>query len=174
MNKFSTFLLIWALTFIPLSNQLFAEEKEGTVANFTLRDMEGKTFNLTDHLGQKIILINFWATWCIPCQQEFPHLEKLNKKYNADELLILAITVDNASSISRVKPFIKGRHYSFTVLLDTESQVINRFNPKIALPFTLIIDQHKSVVFQHEGYKTGDELEVEKVVTELLKKEIKS
>ncbi|MBN2384439.1 TlpA family protein disulfide reductase [bacterium] len=144
----------------------------GTVTNFTLKDMDGNTFNLKDHLGTKVILLNFWATWCIPCRQEFPHLEKLHRKYGQDGFLMLAIDRDDASTRSRVKPFIKSSRYTFKVLLDTDSQVINRFNPKVDLPYSVLIDKKGNVVYQHDGYQAGDELKLEELIKKHLAEEV--
>lgn len=142
----------------------------GTVTNFTLKDINSKTFHLDDYLGKKVIVMSFWATWCIPCQHEMPNLEKLHKKYKKDDLLVIALSIDKSNTLSRVKPYIKRHRYTFTVLLDKKSQVLNLFNPKVVVPFTIVVGMDKKVKYQHEGYQIGDEVELEKLVKKLLKK----
>lgn len=164
--KFVTGTFIIFSLFFLIAGPLHATDE--SVANFTLRDMNGKLFNLSSSLGKKVILINFWATYCIPCKQEFPHLEELHKKYKDDDFLLLAISTDKSSTISRVKPYIKKNKFTFTVLLDSDSQVVNRFNPKMALPYSVIIGKDGKVKFQNEGYKQGDEVAMEKLIQELL------
>jgi len=146
-----------------------AKAAGGTIINFSLRELDGEMFNIRDVLGKKVILLNFWATWCIPCQQEFPHLEKLHQKYGTDDFLMLAINCDSPSTFSRVRPFIKRHNYTFKVLMDMGSQVVNQFNPKVTLPFSVLIDKNKKVVYQHDGYQSGDEKKLEELIKNLVR-----
>lgn len=142
----------------------------GEVADFVLKDVDGRSHALSDFLGQKVILISFWATWCEPCKKEMDQLQVLYEAHAADGLMILSISMDEPETQGDVRPFVKQRGFTYPVLLDTESQVTNQFNPRRAAPYSLIIDRNEKTSWTHEGYVPGDEKKVEAAVLEALGK----
>lgn len=134
---------------------------------FSLRDINGKQVSLADYKDQ-VVLMSFWATWCGPCKEEMPHLQKLYEAKKDEGFVVLSISTDDARSASKVKPWIKKNQYTFPVLLDKESKVIAQYNPSKTLPFTVIVDQKGAIVKVHSGYNPGDEKELEEVVVGLL------
>ncbi len=154
-------LLCLALTLWPSAMSAGQE----TVPDFELPTIDGARFKMRDLVGKKIVVMNFWATWCIPCRREMIHLQKLYDDYRARGLEILAISIDDASRVSQVKPFIKRYKYTYPVLLDTDSLIIKKFQPQAEIPFALLIDRQGRIVRRFQGYKPGDE--------EVLKSEVK-
>ena len=138
-----------------------------TAPDFALRDTANQEVRLSSLKG-KVVILNFWATWCGPCQGEMPHLETMYKKYKHQGLEVVAVSADDARSASRVKPMVKSKGYTFTVLLDKETEVVAQYNPRKELPYTVIIDQQGNVSYRHAGYTAGDELTLEAKVKELL------
>ncbi len=136
-------------------------------SDFTLRDIGGASVTLSDLEG-KVVVMSFWATWCGPCKEEMPHLQKMLTERKDKGLEVLSISTDDARSASRVKPFIKKNGYSFTVLLDRDSTVIGTYNPSKTLPYTVVVDQAGNVVKRHSGYNPGDENELIALIDELL------
>ena len=135
--------------------------------DFTLRDIHGQSVTLSEFEG-KVVLMSFWATWCGPCKEEMPHLQKLHTDKKDDGLEVLSISTDDARSVSQVKPYIKKNGYDFTVLLDKDSSVIGSYHPAKTLPFTVVVDQQGNIAKVTHGYNPGDEVELEKVVDSLL------
>ena len=82
---------------------------------------------------------------------------------------LLGISTDSEKSVAKVKPFIKTKNYTFTVLLDTNSEVARSYYAR-AVPYTVIIDQNGNIVYSHIGYKKGDELIVKEIIGKLVKK----
>lgn len=95
---------------------------QGTLApNFTLKNLQGKTVDLSSFRGQ-VVLVNFWATWCPPCLQEMPSMEKLQTLMAGEKFVMLAINVEEDGE-DNVRHFLKGNPHSFPILLDSEAEV---------------------------------------------------
>lgn len=137
-----------------------------SVPDFSLKRLDGSTFNISDHIGKKVIVIDFWATWCKPCKKLLKHLNKIYLK-NKDSVEVLAISTDDSSAVTKVDSYIKGKGYKFTVLLDPDGKVVRMFNPSRKVPFTVIIDKKGNIAFSHTGYMPGYEKELRKKIKKL-------
>jgi peroxiredoxin len=158
------------LMLLGLSSLISAQDSEVTeteAANFVLENIEGDIVELNEYIGEGPILISFWATWCKPCKEELPHVQELLEKYEEKGLTVFAISTDSEKSVAKVKPYIKSHNYTFEVLLDTNSEVARSYYVR-SVPFTLIIDQAGKVVYQQLGYRKGDEIKVEEVISKLI------
>lgn len=140
---------------------------KGTASDFTLRTIDNESFTLSEHKGE-VLLLSFWATWCGPCKEEMPHLDKLYKKHKDAGFTVVSISSDDARTASRVKPFIRSKGFSFPVVLDKDSTVTGVYNPAKTLPYTVVIGRDFQVRLDHSGYNPGDEEEIAKLVEELL------
>ena len=135
--------------------------------DFTLRDLGKKKVTLSDLRG-KVVLINFWATWCQPCQAEMPHLQAIYDEFKGKGFEILSISIDEARDASKVKPLIKRGKYTFPVLLDKKTQVIPLYNPEQTLPYNALVDKEGKLVWTKLSYAPGEEkLLREKVMEQL-------
>lgn len=136
-----------------------------TAPDFTLRTLDGPNMRLQEQRG-KVVLVNFWATWCGPCRKEMPHLNRIADKYRASGLVMLGVNVDddvrNAADVA-AKLGVK-----FPVLLDTDKKVSKLYD-LATMPSTLVIDRNGRVRFLHRGYQDGYEEAYDKQVRELLK-----
>jgi peroxiredoxin len=135
--------------------------------DFSLRDLAEKTHTLAQYKG-KVVLLNFWATWCGPCQVEMPHLQKLHTDFSAKGLVILGISADEARDKSKVKPLITGKGITYPVLLDPTRVVVGQYNPTSILPYNVIVDRTGAIAKQHSGYNPGDELTLRAEIEALL------
>jgi len=140
-----------------------------SLPDFSLKEIDGTQFSISDVLGKKIIIIDFWATWCKPCKKLLKKLDELGHKFR-DQVIVLAISTDESSSFARIESFVKSRRYRFTVLLDPDSSVSGIFNPAGTIPYTMIIDLNKKIVFTHTGYVPGFEKKIREKVIELTDK----
>src|SRR5262245_5309389 len=132
----------------------------GSAPDFSLPSLEGQTVHLSDYLGKKVVLIDFWSTTCDPCLAEMPHLVELYKKNKDKGFVVLAISIDGPESRAQVSSVAHDKEMIFPVLLDEETTVVAKYNPKRELPFSVLIGKNGSIVRKHGGYQPGDEKEL--------------
>ena len=147
-------------------NQL--KPKEGYLApKFTLRNLRGNLEGLDDHAG-KVIVVNFWATWCAPCVKEMPSFETLYRRFRSQGLTVLAVSLDKDRS-AKVQEFVDKYKLSFPVLLDTEG-VAEKLYPSFTIPFTYVLDKQGRVAARIDGAKDWESPETFKAIEYLLNK----
>ncbi len=129
--------------------ELEADDQKRQQADFTLTDLEGKPWSRKSLAG-KVVLVNFWATWCPPCRKEMPDLESLYKQFKKQGLVILAISDED---VSKVKPFIAEQGVSYTVLLDPGRKVNTLFHV-MGIPKTFIYDRSGKLVAESIDMRT--------------------
>jgi peroxiredoxin len=106
--------------------------------DFSLLDLHGKKVGLKQFRG-KIILLNFWATWCGPCKEEMPFLEILHQQFKEKDFVVVTVSVDYEEA-KLVREFVNKQRYTFPVLLDPKCEVLDLFEVK-GIPTTFIIDK---------------------------------
>ncbi len=111
----------------------------------------GVNINLADLKG-RIVLINFWASWCAPCRDELPKLDELYQKYKEQGVIVLGINVD--ADIDQAMKFLQKVPVIFPVLLDTDNQVLEQYHVE-AMPTTFLIDRRGVIHSMHQGYREG-------------------
>jgi peroxiredoxin len=140
----------------------------GAAPDFTLPTLDGKTVHLSDFTGKNVVLLDFWSTTCDPCMMEMPHLVELYKQHKDEGLVVLAVSLDGPESRALVSSVVNDKGMVFPVLLDEETTVVARYDPKREMPFAVVIDRNGSIVHKRGGYSPGDEktlaAEVEKAL----------
>jgi len=142
-----------------------AEPLSGDAASFSLTDLAGNSHELSEWRG-KLVLINFWATWCGPCRTEMPGIERLWQRYRDQGLVILAISVDEGME-RRIATFVKRLNLSLPILLDPESKVADHYQVS-GLPHSVLIDQEGHLIAQIIGERQWDSPEAYQLIEQLL------
>lgn len=137
----------------------------GVAPDFTLRTLDGRNLRLQEQRG-RVVLVNFWATWCGPCRVEMPHLNRLHDKYRAAGLVLLGVNVDEDPRAAAGVAAKLG--VQFPVLLDTD-KAVSRLYDLNSMPSTVLIDRDGKVRYLHRGYRDGYENTYEQQIRELLK-----
>lgn len=155
-------ILFASLLLVGIAN---ASSIQGKAPNFTLKSNTGKNIKLSELRGQ-VVLLNFWASWCGPCRQEMPLLEKLQQRYNALGFTVLGVNVEEDPSKART--LLKDISVTFPILFDTQNTVSKQYKVS-AMPSTVMIDRDGNMRYLHKGYKPGDEAQYKKWVKQLIK-----
>lgn len=134
--------------------------------DFAVPGLAGGTVALRDHTG-KVVFLNFWATWCPPCKQEMPSMERLYRRYRARGFTILALSID-AGSASTVASFAKGLGLTFPIGLDSKLEVANRYTVR-GLPASFLIDRSGQTVAIALGPRDWDSRAAHAAIEALLK-----
>jgi peroxiredoxin len=132
--------------------------------DFTLKTTTGKNLRLAELRGE-VVLVNFWATWCGPCRQEMPLLEKLHQKYKDLGFVMLGINVE--ADTSGMEKYLKDVPVSFPILNDGTNSVAKMYGVD-GMPNTVIIDRNGVVRHVHRGYKPGYEAKYEQQIKQLV------
>lgn len=158
-------LLVLAAVFFTVS--AYAQK---TLPSANVKTLEGQTINVQE-LGKtgKITVISFWATWCSPCKKELDaimdYYDEWQEKYGIE---LVAISVDDARSAAKVPGMVKEKGWKYRILLDPAKELQTAANIQ-AVPHTYVLDQNGVIIFEHNGYTPGDELELEDLFKELKK-----
>ena len=159
------FLIIGLIFVFALAYNVTAQNIGSTAPQFTLKDINGKNVSLNDYKG-KVIILDFWATWCPPRREEIPDFIALQNEYGKKGLQIIGISVDR-DGIKSVKPFYENMKMNYPVLL-TDGNVESNYGDIRAIPTTFIVDKKGSIAKKYIGFQP--KAVFEKDIKELLGK----
>jgi peroxiredoxin len=137
----------------------------GIAPDFTLRSAAGPNLRLHEQRGN-VVMVNFWATWCGPCRQELPHLNRIYEKYRASGFVLLGVNIDADPRLAVSMAERMG--LKFPLLLDGDKKV-GKLYELSSMPSTVVIDRDGRVRHVHLGYQDGLEVTYDKQVRELVK-----
>jgi len=127
--------------------------------------INGQKVDLEQWKG-KVVMVNFWATWCGPCQQEMPLLDQMYKKYKPAGFTLIGVNVDKEAPA--VKDLMARKPVSFPVLLDPANEVSKAYHVN-EMPSSVIIDRKGEIRYIHRGYRPGDENEYQDRIRQLIR-----
>lgn len=133
--------------------------------DFTLPQLDGKPLTLSSYRG-KVVLLDFWATWCVPCREEIPHFVELQDKYRDQALQIVGISMDD--SVDPVRPFAQHFHMNYPVVMGN-AKIGDEYGGVLGLPIAFLLDREGRIVKKHIGATAPDVFERE--INSLLSKQ---
>lgn len=159
-----------ALMVLLVSSSCTKEKKqaiEGDEApDFTLSDINGSDVRMSDLRG-KVVLIEFWATWCPPCRESIPAMNEIYKRYNEKGLVILGISVDKGQNVAEdLRAFVREYSILYPVLIDSKN--INNLYGVYSIPTTFLIDKDRKVILKNIGFSPELEDKLSKEIERLL------
>ena len=138
---------------LPATATAAAEEK---APDFTLEDLHGSEVTLSDVLADGPVILDFWATWCKPCLEALPALQALSDEFADEGLTILAVSIDDPRSRSKIGSTMRSLGVDLQVLLDQDKTAASLYRVT-SVPATYLIDRDGIVVYSHRGYRDGDD-----------------
>ncbi len=142
--------------------------------DFTMKDVDGKDVRLSDYKG-KVILLDFWATWCGPCKYEIPGFVELQEKYGKQGLQVIGVSVDD--TVEKLRPFIKQFNINYPILQGLgHDDVQDAYGPIIGIPINVLISRDGRICGKHMGLPPtkSSKQPLEKAVKEIFEEEIKA
>lgn len=135
-----------------------AEKDRKPAADFTLKDVNGRTVRLSDYRG-KVVLLNFWATWCGPCKIEIPWFMQFEQELKDRGFAVLGVAMDD-EGWDAVKPYIEQHKINYRIVLGNDS-VADTYGGVDALPTTFLIDRDGRIAAKHQGLVSRSEYQNE-------------
>lgn len=130
-----------------------------------LEDQNGNPVRLSA-LRNKVVLVDFWASWCGPCREEMPVLERFHQEYADDGLVIVGVNIDREQG--NMRRFLRRTPVSFRIVHDGSHQVADRYQPP-RMPSSYLIDKRGVIRYVHAGFRSGDADAMEREIQQLLR-----
>ena len=141
----------------PYSAPLNAATQESKLADFETQLLNGESFQLSNQKG-KVVLLNIWATWCPPCEEETPDLVELYEKYQDKDVEFLGISIDEQGE-SVVQPFVEKYDVNYPITID-DGTIMDKYGPLMGVPTTYLIDKEGNLRYFATGAVTKKEIEL--------------
>ena len=152
---------------VALAAPAFGAEAGDRAIDFTLKDMKGQSVKLSSLRG-KVVVLDFWASWCVPCKKELPALDGLAKRYAAEKKDVVIVAVNIDKDRAKAQKFLANAKVSLRCALDPDGGVASRYDLP-TMPTSFVIDKKGIIRHVHAGYSPGDENRLAKEIEALLK-----
>lgn len=160
--------LSFLILFLGVATFTFGQDE---VPSVEVKTLEGQSVNIQEYAKNgKITVLNFWATWCSPCKRELDAISDVYEDWQDDyNMELLAISIDNARTFTRVKGMVEAKGWDYEVLSDIKRELQQALNFQ-DVPYTFVIDADGKIAYTHSGYNPGDEDELEEKLKDLYEK----
>lgn len=148
-----------SIFFLFVSAALFAQKQ---VPDVKLKTLKKQTVSLHAALKDAdYTVLSFWATWCAPCKRELNTIAEVYEDWQKDyHMQLIAVTIDDQRMLGKVPAMVAANWWEYPILADEDSALRNAINVT-SIPRTFIVDRQGNILYDHNGYKPGDELELE-------------
>jgi len=165
MNKKTLFSFLAIALFTTVS---FAQNR--ALPNKDVKTLDGSNFNITnlENNGNPIV-ISFWATWCKPCKKELNNIAEVYEDWQEETgVKLIAISIDNTRSMTKVSPYVNASDWDYEVYLDPNRDLARAMGIS-TVPHTFLLNGKNKIVWQHKGYVDGDEEELLEQIEKIAK-----
>ena len=149
---------------------IFSKEttNENIIPNLKLKMLDGSKTTIHELEKDGPIMIDFWATWCVPCKKVMKFLDQYHQEYADKGFKVLMINQDTPRSIGKVKSYIRSQNHQFLVSLDPNKALAKKLNG-LVMPTLILVDKGGAIKWRHQGYVPGEEVEIQKQIEDLIK-----
>jgi len=170
--KKSVLAFVLALVFVSPSFSQVIQTKEASKTNLpavNIKTLDGQTINTSEIQNDgKPIIISFWAMWCVNCLKELNAIQEVYPEWQKETgVKLIAISIDDAKSVDKVKPFVNGKNWDFEIYLDENKDFYRALNIN-QIPHTFLINGNREIVWQHVTYTEGSEEDLFKLVKKII------
>jgi len=144
-----------------------ADESTNLIPDLKIKLLDGSKVSLHELVEEGPLMIDFWATWCVPCKKVMKYLDQYNQEYQSQGFKVLMINTDSPRSIGKVKSYIRSQKHTFKVGLDPNKVISKKLNG-LVMPTLILVDKGGEIKWRHQGYLPGEEVEIEKQIKLLL------
>ena len=154
---------------------LSAQDMElgSTIPDLKIKLLDGKTTTIHTMVEEGPLMIDFWATWCVPCKRVMKYLDQYHQDYEEQGFKVLMINQDTPRSLGKVKSYVVSQNYQFYVGLDPNKTIAKKLNGMV-MPTLILVDKGGEVKWRHQGYIAGEEVEINNQIKLLLEKKIEN
>ncbi len=153
-------LTLWVLAQTAGLSQSFMDTR--------IKNVQGHQSSINKEAGKsKIIVLDFWATWCKPCVKAIPKISELAKEFENKGVTFIGINTDSPRNTTKVRPFVSTHKIKYPVLLDIDQELMNEFLIN-AFPTLLIINRQGKILYSHKGFSNGDEKLIKSEIEKLI------
>lgn len=154
-----------AILTLGLAASVAAVETGARAPELAGRTLDGQPLRMANLRG-KVVIVDFWASWCAPCREEMPVLERLYQRYREQGLVVVGVSVDRTERNAR--GFLRRTRVSFPIIHDSDHAIANRYSPP-KMPSSYIVDRRGVIRYVHEGFRAEDGPRMEREVRTLLR-----
>ena len=138
-----------------------------TIPDLKIKLLDGSTTTIHTLVEEGPLMIDFWATWCVPCKKVMKYLGQYHQDYNEQGFKVLMINQDTPRSLAKVKSYVRAQDYQFFVGLDPSKTIARKLNGMV-MPTLILVDKGGEVKWRHQGFIPGEEVEINNQIKLLL------
>lgn len=138
-----------------------------TIPDLKIKLLDGSTTTIHTLVEEGPLMIDFWATWCVPCKKVMKYLDQYHQDYNEQGFKVLMINQDTPRSLAKVKSYVRAQDYQFFVGLDPSKTIARKLNGMV-MPTLILVDKGGKVKWRHQGFIPGEEVEINNQIKLLL------
>ncbi len=150
---------------------LFADNPETgfNIPDLKIRLLDGNVTSLHSLSNDGPLLIDFWATWCVPCKKLMKFLNKFHQKYSDSGFKVLMMNTDSPRSLGKVKSYVRSQDYKFLIGMDPNKVISKKLNGMV-MPTIILVDKGGVIKWRHQGFLSGEEVDIENQIKTILGK----
>tara|TARA_Y100000588_G_C13891662_1_gene768950 strand:+ start:243 stop:767 length:525 start_codon:yes stop_codon:yes gene_type:complete len=143
------------------------DETSKTIPNLKIRMLDGSKTTIHQLVEEGPLMIDFWATWCVPCKKVMKFLDDFHQEFEPDGFKVLMINTDTPRSVGKVKSYVRAQDYQFLVGMDPNKTISKKLNGMV-MPTLILVDKGGEIKWRHQGYLPGEEVEIKNQIEMLI------
>ena len=145
------------------------DDKPNVIPDLKIRMLDGSKTTIHELVKDGPLMIDFWATWCVPCKKVMKFLNEYHQEFEEEKFKVLMINTDSPRSVSKVKSYVRSQDYKFFIGMDPNKSISKKLNG-LVMPTLILVDKGGEVVWRHQGYLPGEEVDIKNQIQILVNK----